>query len=143
LEDIAGRSGIQLLEQMVEAPPRDAVHRLAQFLSERVNSPTAAPADLLDGVTSVFELAQALHSDRKSAYNRLLRVLGLAPKLALRINRLHRALLLLNRGCSLADAAASAGYSDQAHFSRETVRLLGEPPGKWRHRRNCSFVQDK
>jgi AraC-like DNA-binding protein len=48
----------------------------------------------------------------------------------------------LNRGRSHADAAASAGYSDQSHFSRETVRLLGESSGVWQRRRNCSFVQD-
>jgi AraC-like DNA-binding protein len=142
LEDIAGRSGARLVEQMVEAPPREAVECLAQFLSVRFASRIALPADLLDGVTSVFELAQALHRSRRTAYNRLAKAVGLAPKLALRILRLHRALFEWNRGRSRADAAASAGYSDQSHFSRETVLLLGESSGVWQRRRNCSFVQD-
>jgi AraC-like DNA-binding protein len=142
LRDIAGRSGTRLLEQMVQSSPREAVEHLAQFLSARLASATAPRSDLLHGVTSVFELAQALHRSRRSAYNRLTELVGLAPKLALRIRRLHKALFELNKGRSLADAAAIAAYSDQAHFSRETVCLLGESPGVWRRRRNCSFVQD-
>jgi AraC-like DNA-binding protein len=142
LGDIAGRPGARLLEQMAEAPPREAVAYLAQFLSARLTSLTAPRSDLLDGVTSVFEMARALHRSRRSAYNRLTEAVGLAPKLALRIHRLHKALFELNQGRSLADAAATAAYSDQAHFSREAGRLLGEPPGVWQRRRHCSFVQD-
>ncbi len=141
LGDIAGRSGARLLEQMAEAPPRAALAHLAQFLSARFACVTALPADLLEGVTSVFELAQTLRRSRRSAYNRLTEAVGLAPKLALRIHRLHKALFELNKERSLADAAATAAYSDQSHFSREAVRLLGEPPAVWR-RRHCSFVQD-
>jgi AraC-like DNA-binding protein len=141
LEDIAGRCGARLLNQMSEASPRDAVHRLAQFLAERLDSPTA-PAELFDGMTSVSDLAFLLQRSRRSAYNRLSRTIGLAPKRALRIHRLHKALLELNRGRSLAAAAARAGYCDQAHFSRDAAGLLGEPPGVWQRRRHCSFVQD-
>jgi len=140
LDDIAGSSATRLLERMVEVSPRNAVDRLAQFLFERLPSVTATLN--LDGVTSVCQLAEALQRNRRSAYNRFSTTVGLAPKLALRIHRLHQALLRVNRGYSFADAAASAGYSDQAHFSRETTRLLGEPPSVWRRRGNCSFVQD-
>jgi AraC-like DNA-binding protein len=97
---------------------------------------------MLDGLTSVRELAQVLQRSRRGAYNRVTEVVGLPPKLALRIHRLHKALFELNKGRSLADAAAIAAYSDQAHFSREAVRLLGESPGVWRRRADCSFVQD-
>jgi AraC-like DNA-binding protein len=142
LEDIAGRSAAWLLERMVEAEPREAVEHLAEFLTARLASLTAPATGLLERVTSVFELAQTLHRNRRTAYNRSTEVVGLAPKRALRIHRLHKALFELNKGRSLADAAGIAAYSDQAHFSREAVRLLGESPGVWRRRRNCSFVQD-
>jgi AraC-like DNA-binding protein len=142
LVDIVGRSGARLLQQLAELPPEMAVPRIGDWLAGRLISPAAPGPDLLDGVTSVFELASALQRSRRSAYSRFSDAVGLPPKLALRIHRLHKALFELNQGRSFADAAATAGYSDQAHFGRESVSLLGEPPGMWRRRRDCSFVQD-
>jgi AraC-like DNA-binding protein len=37
----------------------------------------------------------------------------------------------LKQGDTLADAAADAGFADQAHFTRHFRRAFGMPPGRW------------
>ena len=61
---------------------------------------------------------------------------GLAPKAYLRVLRFQRALQALRVGenSSLALLAAEAGYSDQAHFSREFVELAGTTPAAYQRR---------
>jgi hypothetical protein len=74
--------------------------------------------------------------------NRGVSLIAPPPALVEAIEHLsHRALSVLNTGASPADAAARAGYCDQAHFTREATSLLGEPPAAWRNRR-CAFIQD-
>ncbi len=48
---------------------------------------------------------------------------GYGPKTLMQIHRFQRALHLARAGKSLSDAATTAGYSDQAHFSREARRF--------------------
>ena len=78
---------------------------------------------------------------RRATYDRTIEAVGLAPRLAFRIQRLHAALAQLHSPAPLADVAIGAGYADQPHLTRESAVLLGEPPGEWR-RRGCSIVQD-
>lgn len=61
-------------------------------------------------------------------------LVGLRPKEAARIVRLHRAVALSLAGCADADTAHRAGYSDQSHCIREFKRLLGETPRAFRAR---------
>jgi AraC-like DNA-binding protein len=56
--------------------------------------------------------------------------LGMRPKLFARILRFRRAILLLRKGATLADAATTAGYADQSHFNRNTQSLMGGPPSE-------------
>jgi AraC-like DNA-binding protein len=58
---------------------------------------------------------------------------GLAPKLYCRVQRLQRAIARLPHS-SLADVAFGAGFSDQAHLSREFRELAGLSPGEYRAR---------
>lgn len=53
---------------------------------------------------------------------------GYGPKTLMQIHRFQRALHLVRTGTSLSDAAATAGYVDQAHFARESRRLTGQTP---------------
>jgi AraC-like DNA-binding protein len=64
-------------------------------------------------------------------YERSRKSVGLAPKRALRIARLHRALRLADGRQPWSAAAAAAGYADQAHLTRDMQALLGEGPTDW------------
>ncbi|MFL1380972.1 helix-turn-helix domain-containing protein [Nocardiopsis protaetiae] len=58
------------------------------------------------------------------------RVFGYGPKTLMSVHRFQRALRLARSGTPLGEAAALAGYADQAHFTREAGRLAGLPPGR-------------
>jgi AraC-like DNA-binding protein len=141
-DEIWGCTGSSLVERMMDGSPGHALSSLTQFLLERFPSHRTAPlSPLAQGAASVTSLTRELGVPRRTLYNRVLTTIGLSPKLALRIERMHDALFELNSGAPLAAAAVGAGYSDQSHFTRETVSLLGEAPAAWR-RRGCSIVQD-
>lgn len=54
--------------------------------------------------------------------------LGMAPKTFARIFRFRQALRMVTGGATLVDASAIAGFSDQAHFSREARAFTGASP---------------
>lgn len=60
------------------------------------------------------------------------RHLGHSPATAIRHRRADQAAAQLGRGQALAEIAASAGYADQSHMTREYVRIFGVTPGAWR-----------
>lgn len=53
---------------------------------------------------------------------------GLSPKMFSRILRFRNAVKTAQTGATLAFAAATAGYADQAHFSRDAAALAGASP---------------
>ncbi len=53
---------------------------------------------------------------------------GVGPKTFQRVLRLQRFVQRTDEGAPLARAAADAGYSDQAHMSREVLRMSGVTP---------------
>lgn len=59
---------------------------------------------------------------------RFRRSIGYGPATLRRIERFGHVRQLADRGLPLAAAAAGAGYSDQAHLSREVKRLTGLTP---------------
>ena len=60
--------------------------------------------------------------------------MGYGPKTLDRVLRLQRLLRALDagRGDDLAWLALDLGYADQAHMTREAVRLAGRTPGELR-----------
>ncbi|MFB7517207.1 helix-turn-helix domain-containing protein [Streptomyces sp. NPDC056144] len=79
---------------------------------------------------SVRETAE-LHDLPERSLRRLSdRLFGYGPATLTRIHRFQRALRMARAGLSLSDAAATAGYADQAHFTRESKRLTGRTPGR-------------
>lgn len=77
------------------------------------------------------ELAAGLGVSERQLRRRCLDAVGYGPKTLHRILRFRRFVSLVDdRGTplDLASAAATAGYADQAHLSRETVRLAGLTP---------------
>jgi AraC-like DNA-binding protein len=130
---IAGGTWRDLLTRMSMADATGAVRSLAALLNRR-----SATTDRLEGALTqahrVGRLAARLCVTPRELHAEFRQNLGLPPKLALRIARLHRAMRGLNRDWPIAAVATAAGFSDQAHLTREFSVLVGEPPAAWRRR---------
>jgi AraC-like DNA-binding protein len=132
---VFGADGRRLLDELPDLAARAAVEHLMDFLGRRVRDCDAPHvAGALSCASRVEQLQRLFGSPARALHTRLIADVGLAPKRALRIARLHTALYLAGRGRPLAVAALDAGYSDQAHLTREARSLLGETPAAW-HRR--------
>ncbi|MFE9022817.1 helix-turn-helix domain-containing protein [Streptomyces sp. NPDC007808] len=114
LEDVA-------LERAADAEPPDPLLRrvVAALDSGR---PVAATAD-------------ELRLGARQLHRRCLGAFGYGPKTLARILRMQRALDLARRGVPYADAAARAGFADQAHLARDVKELAGVPLGELLGRR--------
>jgi AraC-like DNA-binding protein len=78
------------------------------------------------------DLAAAAGCSRYTATRAFTAVYGLAPSDYQRQLRLRAARALLTSGSSAAEAAASAGFADQAHLTRWFRRYYGVTPGVYR-----------
>ena len=85
------------------------------------------------GTVEVRDLAAEIGWSRRHFGERFRSELGLAPKVASRVIRFERARELLARPDrpGLADVAATCGYFDQAHLTREWRELAGCTPTTW------------
>ena len=73
----------------------------------------------------------AVHDLSERTLRRLSNTLfGYGPKTLMQIHRFQRALRIARAGMPLGETAAAAGYTDQAHFTRETRRLAGRTPSE-------------
>ena len=92
-------------------------------------------------------LAEAAGLSMRQLQRRFQAATGLTPKLLSRLVRLQRALVVAQeRHNTLASVAVSAGYSDQAHFTRDFREFAGIPPAEYfRGERQLSeyFVTDE
>jgi len=137
LGQLMGYSAGELLERMSMATPIEAQSQMATFLERRFNS---ANRDLLGlgrlliRASTVTGLASAIGVGKRSLYECSRDYVGLAPKRALRIARLHRALWLADGRRTWSAIAAAAGYADQAHLTRDMQALVGEGPTDWSRR---------
>lgn len=85
------------------------------------------------GTAGVAELAAQTGWSRRHLLTRFREQVGLAPKTAGRVLRFQRASGLVASGTgSLADIAATCGYSDQPHLVREFRALAGVTPTAFR-----------
>jgi AraC-like DNA-binding protein len=76
-------------------------------------------------------LAEGLGTSERQLRRRFVETVGYGPKTLSMILRLRHALRLgVGRG-GLAELAATTGYADQAHLSREVRRLTGLTPLAW------------
>ena len=117
---------------LADMAPVEAGRALLRAIERRcAETPPPFAATALAHVSRVDDLAQAWGLSARRAHARIVDTVGLSPKRALRIRRLHATLRSVGAGQSLAAAAMLAGYSDQAHFTRDARDLLGEPPGTW------------
>ncbi|MEY4564494.1 MAG: hypothetical protein RLZZ618_3771 [Pseudomonadota bacterium] len=142
LGDDASRVLGPLAEPLLRATDIDALLQLMQhtactLASRTPGSPTqlatAAAIDLLHGdggSTPIATLASRLGRSERSLRRHLHDAVGLPAKSLAAILRFRRTLRLLDDQPTLAlsAAAAEAGYSDQAHMSREFKRYGGFSP---------------
>jgi AraC-like DNA-binding protein len=75
----------------------------------------------------VAAVADEVGLSERQLLRRSLTAFGYGPKTLARVLRMERALALAARGVPAADVAASTGYADQAHLSREVKALAGVP----------------
>ncbi|MER7461280.1 AraC family transcriptional regulator [Streptomyces sp. NPDC097981] len=97
---------------------RQAARRARALLNEAPLEPISAD-----------DLARAAGCSRFALYRAFRQEYGMPPSDYQRMLRLRRARGLLTCGVPSADAAASAGFSDQAHFNRWFKRTYGVTPG--------------
>ena len=83
-------------------------------------------------VTRVDEVAVELGMTERSLQRLVVQRIGLSPKWLLQRRRLHDAVQALKAGAtSLADVAATLGYTDQAHFTHDFRTVTGMTPGEY------------
>ncbi|NMD54482.1 MULTISPECIES: helix-turn-helix domain-containing protein [Tsukamurella] len=110
----------------------------------RTSDPVALAVALLDGVDldprigaiaarlragrTVGEIASEAGLGERALHRLSRRSFGYGPKTLARIQRFQRAVGPIRAGRALAEVAASSGYADQAHLTREVKALTGSPP---------------
>jgi AraC-like DNA-binding protein len=134
-----------LLCGSVSAESNGAVEeRLIRFLRHHCHLLTAGPEtreitavatacrilrEAVDTAGGLPDLATQVGVSRHYFIRLFHRVTGLAPSAYLRQLRLSKARRLICAGQPLAVAAAEAGFTDQAHLTREFKRTFGTTPG--------------
>jgi AraC-like DNA-binding protein len=146
---VLGRNAIRLRDRVSEARRwGDAFGWIAEYLSQAwrdrdrmsVRPEVAHAWQLLQ--LSGGQAPMAAVADRVGLTGRHLTTLfhdevGRSPKVVAMLMRFERATARISasvRRCAtidLAAVAASTGYSDQAHLTREFVRFAGTPPRRW------------
>ncbi len=115
---------------------------LDAFLLERRPAPDprydrvlAVVADMLADhtLTRVDDVTERHGIPLRSLQRLFRRYVGVGPKWVLQRYRLHDAVSLIDAGGvdDLAALAASLGWYDQAHFTREFTALVGMPPARY------------
>jgi AraC-like DNA-binding protein len=142
LEAIWGARGVDLWQGLMAAADPQAMFRLLErSLSARIQRPLLmhpAVAHALVPRPADGSPARVAELQRTSGYSprhfiALFRsAVGLNPKHYFRIRRFNATLPSMAVGGSLTDIAAAAGYSDQAHLSREFREFAGVTPTEYR-----------
>jgi AraC-like DNA-binding protein len=141
LEALWGRAAVALGERIAAAPSAwDAAAVLeaeiaARIAAVRAPDPIVAEAvrRLLPwGAGEVATLPSSLFISERQLRRRFGEAVGLAPKAAQRILRFQGFLAIAHgrepSAGELAQLAADAGYADQSHLTRESLRLSGLTP---------------
>ncbi|MCP2259085.1 Helix-turn-helix domain-containing protein [Streptoalloteichus tenebrarius] len=141
LESLLGRPGGRLVERLAEERSwRRRFAVLADTLARLITAgPVPDPAVVLAwrrlrdtaGGIRIATLGDQLGLSRRHLVRRFHQQIGLPPKTVARIFRFEHALTLMGADLpSMADVAAAAGYSDQAHLSREARALVHCAPSE-------------
>ncbi len=98
----------------------------------------------MHGTVDVATLADEVGWSRRHLTDRFTTEYGVGPKALARVLRFERARWMLVQPThpSLAMVAATCGYADQAHMTREWRALAGSSPKAWLAAEGLPFVQD-
>jgi AraC-like DNA-binding protein len=144
LDAIWGARGADLHQRLMSAAaPQEMFRILEQSLSARIHRPLLthpAVAHALTSCPAAASSARVADIQRASGYSprhfiALFRsAIGLNPKHYYRIRRFNSAArsIAAADGQGLSDIAAAAGYSDQAHLTREFREFAGVAPTLYR-----------
>lgn len=131
MDDVVMRVAAGLSRQ-AGAPPK-MIHASAQSAVLRAR-------DFIESQCGELVRSEALEAetglDRYELARQFRRMLGTSPHRYLIMRRLERAKRSMAAGDGLADAAADAGFADQAHFTRHFRKSFGMTPGRWLALRN-------
>jgi AraC-like DNA-binding protein len=140
LEDVAGPAGSELWERLQHAVDwADRFRACDEVLGRLVREDSLEPAlrrswQLVEGsagTLSVGDLSRTIGWTRQHLARRFAGEFGLTPKLAARVVRFERARRMLETPfLPIAQVAASCGYYDQAHLTRDFAELAGCPPAR-------------
>jgi AraC-like DNA-binding protein len=83
------------------------------------------------GRTSAATLERIAGIDRFTVARQFRRAFGTSPDRYRLLRRLEVGRSAIEAGCSLARAAADAGFADQSHMTRQFKRAYGLTPGRW------------
>lgn len=146
LDELWGCSAVMLGERMFSTGTPDlALAVLQRYVAGRLAMSDGLDSVILEAVrqlmpwrsTDVGAVASALSLSESQLRRRCVAAVGLAPKTLHRTLRFQGFLALAQRRITqgggptdarLAELAAEAGYADQAHLSRECLRLTGASP---------------
>lgn len=87
--------------------------------------------DTLGQSITLDDLALASGRDRWSLSRDFRALYGTSPYRYIIQRRLEGVRRAMRAGCSLVDAAVTAGFHDQSHMTRLYVQAYGMPPGRW------------
>lgn len=139
LEEVVGRAAAERLEDRL-AHAADAAERFSiveEFLAEplaaapRERDLAHAAFDLMaahDGAVRIERAAERLDVSVRWLEQRFAAAVGLPPKAVARVLRLQAALKGRAAGLAWSAVAADAGFSDQAHLTREFRAMVGASP---------------
>ncbi|HET9120025.1 MAG TPA: helix-turn-helix domain-containing protein [Solirubrobacterales bacterium] len=141
LQELLGSQASELSERLAGADGREAEYLLlegivASAIADGSPDPLVLAATRRLGFpgSRVDELADALGLSERQLRRRFHRAVGYGPKTLDRVLRFRRlvsqARAVSDGEVDLARLAAELGYADQAHMSRDSVRLTGMPPAR-------------
>jgi len=138
LQDADIDSRIRSIEELLvsRAAREQAPDPLIEALVHRIES--------THGRVSISELESLSSVSPRTLTRRFAAAVGLTPKLACRVARMQAAAAMMARdpAASLSRVALTAGYYDQAHFTRDFGELASITPAGYARECADGFLQD-
>lgn len=131
-ERVAARIATEALFDDLDEILLEALHRAPPV--ESYIDGVIRYVDAHHGDTRIDDFAVRFGKSRRQMERMFLQTVGVPLKFFCTISRLRRAadLIVQPASCSLTNVAHDAGYSDQAHMTRDFTRLAGVSPGRLR-----------